>query len=198
MLLVGIDLGTQTCKAVVCDEALAVRGAHAVGYPTSYPGPDAAEQDPDAWLAALAPAIGGALAAAGAGPDDVAAIALAGQLDGCVAVDAGGAPVHPALIWQDRRAVAETAAADPRAVFALTGQVADPSHLAPKARWLRARYPAAARFHEPVTYLVERLTGEAVIDPALASTTMLLELAAASGPRWAAPLLEHVVHRPCA
>jgi hypothetical protein len=66
-----------------------VRGAHAVGYPTSYPGPDAAEQDPAAWLGALGPAIGGALAAAGAAPDDVAAIAFTGQCDGCVAVDAG-------------------------------------------------------------------------------------------------------------
>ncbi len=190
MLLVGIDLGTQTCKAVVCDEGLAVRGVHAVGYPTSYPAEGAAEQDPAAWLAALAPAVGGALAAAGAAPGDVAAIAITGQCDGCVAVDAGGAPLHPALIWQDRRAVAETAAAEPRAVFELTGQVADPSHMAPKVRWLRARCPGAARFHQPVSYLVERLTGEAVIDPALASTTMLLELAAPGGPRWAAPLLE--------
>jgi xylulokinase len=190
VLLVGIDLGTQTCKAVVCDEGLAVRGAHAVAYPTSYPAEGAAEQDPAAWLGALAPAVGGALAAAGATPDDIAALALAGQLDGCVAVDAGGAPLHPALIWQDRRAVAEAAAADPRAVFELTGQVADPSHMAPKVRWLRARCPGAARFHQPVTYLVERLTGEAVIDPALASTTMLLELAAPGGPRWAQALLE--------
>jgi xylulokinase len=190
MLLVGIDLGTQTCKAVVCDEGMAVRGAHAVGYPTSYPGPDAAEQDPAAWLGALGPAIGGALAAAGAAPDDVAAIAFTGQCDGCVAVDAGGAPLHPALIWQDRRAVAETAAAPASAVFELTGQVADPSHMAPKICWLRARYPAAARFHQPVTYLVERLTGEAAIDPALASTTMLLEVAAPGEPRWAAALLE--------
>jgi xylulokinase len=190
VLLVGIDLGTQTCKAVVCDEALAVRGAHAVGYPTSYPAEGAAEQDPEAWLAALAPAIGGALAAAGAAPADVAAIAFSGQCDGCVAVDAGGAPLHPALIWQDRRAVAEAAVAEPRALFELTGQVADPSHMAPKVRWLRARCPGAARFHQPITFLVERLTGEAVIDPALASTTMLLELAAPGGPRWAAPLLE--------
>ncbi len=190
MLLVGIDLGTQTLKAVVCDEALAVRGAHAVAHPTSYPAPGCAEQDPDVWLAALAPAVGGALAAAGATPDDVAALSITGQLDGCVAVDAGGAPLHPALIWQDRRAVAETAAADPRVVFELTGQVADPTHMAPKVRWLRARCPGAARFHQPTTYLVERLTGEAVIDPALASTTMLLELAAPGGPRWAAALLE--------
>jgi xylulokinase len=190
MRVIGIDVGTQSVKAVVCDEAFVVRGRHAVPCETSYPGPDRAEQDPGAWVAALGPAIAGALAEAKARPEDVGAIAVSGQLDGCVAVGADGAPLHPALIWQDRRAVAETAAADARAVFELTGQVADPSHMAPKIRWLRARYPGAARFHQPVTYVVERLTGEAVIDPALASTTMLLELASAGGPRWAPTLLD--------
>lgn len=187
MLVVGLDLGTQSLKAVVCDEALAVRGRHAVGYATRYPAPDRAEQDPRDWEAALAPAIAGALAAAGAGPDAIAAIAIAGQLDGCVAVGAGGEPLHPALIWQDRRAVADAARVDARRLFALTGQVADAGHMAPKLAWLRRERPAAARFHQPVSYLVERLTGAAVIDPALASTTMLLELATG---RWAGELLD--------
>jgi len=191
VLVVGIDLGTQSVKAVVCDgegdAALAVRGQHTVGHATHHPAPDQAEQDPRAWEAALAPAIGGALAAAGASPGDVAAIAIAGQLDGCVAVDRAGAPLSPALIWQDRRAVGDAACSDPRRLFALTGQVADPGHMAPKLRWLRRAFPTAARFHQPVSYLVERLTGEAVIDPALASTTMLLELATGA---WSAELLE--------
>jgi xylulokinase len=187
VVVIGIDLGTQSCKAVVCDAALQLLGQHAVGYPTHYPGPDRAEQDPRAWEAALAPAIAGALAQAGVAPDAVAALAIAGQLDGCIAVDAAGAPLHPALIWQDRRAVGDTARVEAHRVFALTGQVADASHMAPKLAWLVRACPGAARFHQPVSYLVERLTGAAVIDPALASTTMLFELATG---RWAAELLE--------
>jgi xylulokinase len=187
VLVVGIDLGTQSLKAVVCDAAITVLGQHAVGYATQYPHPDRAEQDPRTWEAALGPAIAGALAQAGARPDAVAAIAIAGQLDGCVAVDAQAAPLHPALIWQDRRAVAEATRADARLVFALTGQVADASHMAPKLAWLRRACPGVVRFHQPVSYLVERLTGVAAIDPALASTTMLLELATA---RWAPALLD--------
>jgi xylulokinase len=187
VLVVGIDLGTQSLKAVVCDEALVVRGQHAVGYPTDRPLPDRAEQDPRAWDAALGPAIAGALAAAGVAPEAIAALAITGQLDGCVAVDAAGAPVHPALIWQDRRAVAEAARVEPRRLFTLAGQVADASHMAAKIAWLSRARPAAARFHQPVSYLVERLTGAAVMDPALASTTMLLELATA---RWSAELCD--------
>lgn len=181
MVVVGIDLGTQSLKAVVCDaghsEGLAVRGQHAVGYGTQYPAPDRAEQDPRTWEAALAPAISGALARAGLAGDAVSAIALTGQLDGCIAVDGNGAPLHPALIWQDRRAVAEAERVSAADVFERTGQVADASHMAPKLVWLRRARPAAVRFHQPVSYLVERLTGAAVIDPALASTTMLFELA---------------------
>ena len=177
MLVVGIDLGTQSCKAYVCDDGLRVRGSGAAPITTVHPRPGEAEQDPRAWERALAPAIGSALAAAGATAHDIAAIAVVGQLDGCVAVDDTGAPLHPALIWQDRRAVAEAARVDARELFAITGQVADAAHLAPKAVWLRARVPAVQRFHQPVSYLVERLTGVAVMDPALASTTMLAALA---------------------
>ncbi|MEO8703113.1 MAG: FGGY family carbohydrate kinase [Kofleriaceae bacterium] len=187
MLLIGLDLGTQSLKAVVCDECMVVRGQHSVAYATSHPEPDRAEQDPRAWEAALGPAIAGALAAANVTAADIVAIALAGQLDGCVAVDASGAPTHPALIWQDRRAIPQTVRASISNMFALTGQVADASHMAPKLCWLREHAIPAARFHQPTTYLVERLTGVAVIDPSLASTTMLLELSTA---RWAPTLLD--------
>jgi len=187
VLVVGLDLGTQSLKAVVCDEALVVRGQCSIAYATSHPFPDRAEQDPRLWEAALAPAIGGALEAAGVRADDIAAIALVGQLDGCVAVDPSCSPLHPALIWQDRRATEQAARAAPAMVFTLTGQVADASHMAPKLCWLREHGVRAARFHQPVSYLVERLTGTAAIDPSLASTTMLLDLATA---RWAPTLLE--------
>lgn len=186
VLVVGIDLGTQSCKAVVCDEQLTVLGTHAVPLTTQHPQRGWAEQDPRAWDAALAPAIAGALANSNKTPRDIVALAIVGQLDGCVAVDRDGAPLHPCLIWQDRRAIDEALRA-PADQFSLTGQVADPGHLAPKAAWLRAHGIGAARFHQPVSYLVQRLTGEAMIDLALASSCMLLDLA---NRRWAPALLD--------
>ncbi|NVB81390.1 MAG: hypothetical protein HOV81_23540 [Kofleriaceae bacterium] len=186
-LVVGVDLGTQSLKAVVCDENLAVLGSHAVPISTAHPAPGGAEQDPRAWDAALAPTIAGALAAAGASAADVAALGFAGQLDGCVAVDASGTPLGPALIWQDRRAVDHVACAAPARLFDLTGQVADASHMAPKIRMLRAEGRAGARYHQPTTYLVERVTGAAAIDPAHASTTMLFDLLAGT---WSRELLD--------
>jgi xylulokinase len=177
-LVVGVDLGTQSLKAVVCDADLRVLGDHQVPVATVHPQAGWAEQDPASWEAALAPAIGRALAQAGASPTDVAAIALAGQLDGCVPVGRDAEPLHAALIWQDRRAHTYANLADPARVFAIAGQIADPSHLAPKLAWLRAHGVRAARWHQPTSYLVARLTGEHVLDPAHASTMMLFDLAA--------------------
>lgn len=186
MVVVGIDLGTQSLKAVVCNERMNVLGSHAIAQVTAYPRPGWAEQDPRAWERALAPAIEGALMAAGVQASDVGAIGISGQLDGCVAVDAHGQALRAALIWQDKRAAAECTRVDAARLFELTGQIADASHMAPKMCWLRAHDVEAARFHQPVTYLVERLTGAAVIDPAHASTTMLYDLLAGT---WSEELL---------
>src|SRR5207248_1869648 len=131
----------------------------------------------------LAAAIGAALRDAGRTADDVRAIGIAGQLDGCVPVDAAGAALGPCLIWLDRRASLPPIDRDQLA--AISGQVADAGHMAAKIGWLDAERPGAARFHQPVSYLVERLCGAAVMDPALASTTMLWDLARA---RWSDPL----------
>ncbi len=186
MVVVGIDLGTQSIKAVVCSDGLDVLGAHAVPCSTAFPHPGWAEQDPASWEAALAPAVAGALRAVGLAPTDVRAVALTGQLDGCVAVDAAGTALHPALIWQDRRAVDHVAALDASRLFDITGQIADASHMAPKVAWLRAQGIRAARYHQPVSYIVERLTGVAVLDPAHASTTMLFDLSRGT---WSTTLL---------
>lgn len=181
-LLLGIDLGTQSLKALAVDAGtLAVRGQGGAPLAAArHPFPGAAEQSPRDWLAAVRPAVARALGEAAAGPADVAAVGVTGQLDGCLAVDRDGEPLTDALIWMDRRATAALARVDPELVRARTGQVADAAHPAAKIRWLldRGGLPASARFHQPVPFLVERLTGAFVQDRALASTSMLYGLAA--------------------
>jgi len=180
-VIVGIDIGTQSLKAVVTDDHLAVLGASARSYEYRTPQPGWAEQDPLLWEQALAPAIADALARAGVGPEAVDALGICGQLDGCVAVDAGsGEALGTCLIWCDRRAEPLLAAIDPEPFTAHPGIVPDASHPAPKAAWLlrhdASLDPARVVFHQAVTYLVRRLTGEDVTDPGLASITMLYDL----------------------
>lgn len=178
-MFVGIDVGTQSLKAVVTDDRLRVTGAAAVGYSPSFPRSGWAEQDVSLWEQALAPAIGQALQQAGAAPRDINALGVCGQLDGCVAVDTAARALGPCLIWSDRRAVDCLPPVCAAEMLRLTGVVADATHMAAKIRWLKTHggtATSAACYHQPVSYLVCRLTGESVYDDALASTTMLYGL----------------------
>ncbi len=178
-MILGIDIGTQSLKAVVVDRVLAPRGEAATAYTPSAPRPGWAEQDPGLWERALAPTIAAALAAAGAAPRDVVCIGICGQLDGCIPVDDAGRALAPALIWMDRRAVEEIADIPPDLVRSRAGVVLDAGHMAAKIRWLKRHPPSgihAARYHQPVSFLVSRLTGESALDHAQASTTMVYGL----------------------
>jgi xylulokinase len=174
-MIVGVDIGTQSLKAVVTDENLRLLGEAWCAYRPSFPRPGWAEQEPRLWEEALAPTIGRALEAAGTTAGSVQGLGICGQLDGCVAIDRHGWPLGPCIIWMDRRAEAEVAGLPVERIRNVTGLVLDATHMAAKARWLKRHAPERAaiqRFHQPVSYLVARLTGEHVFDHGLASTTM--------------------------
>ncbi len=179
-MLVGIDIGTQSLKVAVTDRALALKGEASRTYRADFPAPGQAEQDPKVWENALGPAIADAIASAGCSASDVTALCVCGQLDGCIPVGRRGELRGPCLTWMDRRATRELDGIDTDHVHGLTGLVPDASHLAAKIRWLK-RHDACGgtvRYHQPVSYMVERLTGAQLSDHALASTSMLYGLSA--------------------
>ncbi len=100
----------------------------------SYPQPGWAEQDPGEWTAALVATLSRIRAATEG--REIVALSFGSQLDGLVAADAEGKPLHPALVWSDRRAGAECEAAGERIgqdeLRALTGCNLDPGHVAAK------------------------------------------------------------------
>lgn len=96
-------------------------------------------------------------------------------------MDGDARPLGPCIIWMDRRAEAEAEVVPADDLRHVTGVTRDATHMAAKIRWLKRSAPAArraARFHQPVSYLVARLTGRHVLDHGLASTTMLYSLRA--------------------
>lgn len=125
----------------------------------------------------------------------VAAIGLASQVDGLVAVDGGHRALAPAIIWMDRRATRQTdmlrQKIDPAEVLRITGLNVDAGHVAPKILWLRDERPdliARTRAYLlPGAYLVAQLTGEVVVDHANASSTMLYDVVRRS---WSDAMLE--------
>jgi len=92
-LVAGVDSSTQSCKVVIRDAAT---GALVRSGRASHP--DGTEVDPELWWDALH----AALADAG-GLADVAALSIAAQQHGMVALDGDGEVIRPALLWNDTR-----------------------------------------------------------------------------------------------
>jgi xylulokinase len=179
MPILGIDIGTQSLKAVVCDEELNTLGSGTVPYQPVFPRPGWAEQDPRLWVDALAPAIAAALSSARLPARDIRALAVCGQLDGCVPTDADGAALRPAIIWMDRRGDALLQGIDPAVIASRCGLVRDATHMGGKIAWLKANSTVPVHtWHQPVSFIVAALTGARVMSRSLASTTMLYDLAA--------------------
>lgn len=168
-LVAGVDSSTQSCKVVIrdADSGRVIRHGRARH-------PNGTEVEPDAWWAALLDAIDAA-----GGLDDVAAISVAGQQHGMVALDKAGRVVRPALLWNDTRSAAEAEEMIRKfgrdELVRRTGSAPVPSFTATKLRWLRKHEPeSAARVAAvalPHDWLTWRLRGYGPDRPELEALT---------------------------
>ena len=180
-LLLGIDVGTTSCKAAV----LAPGGEELAHGRAATPWrrvPTGAEADPAALLAAAVAAAEEALAGA---PDGrVAGVGVASMGEAGVLLDRSGTPLGPLIAWHDARGVeeAEALARDLGADrFAeRTGLPPHPMYSAVKHRWLRQHEPAAAepavRRLNVAEWIVRGLGGDELTEWSLASRTGWLDL----------------------
>lgn len=182
--VIGCDIGSQSTKAMLVSVEGAVIGEACENYSIDYPQPLWAEQPVGRWITALTIAVRRLLAETQVRAEAVQAIGLATQVDGVVLVDKTGSPLRSALIWMDRRAGEQCDVVRQRLrvedVFQLTGLNLDPSHVAPKIRWLADHQPElyeqASYFLLPGSYLAYYLTGEIAVDYSNASSTLLMDV----------------------
>ena len=197
-LLLAIDQGTTSSRAIVFDAGGAARATAQREFTQHYPASGWVEHDPEEiWSTTLAVtrrAIDDA-----AGP--IAAIGITNQRETTVVWDrATGAPIHAAIVWQDRRTAdrcreLRDGGHEP-AVSEKTGLLLDPYFSATKIAWILdhvdgARERAEAgelAFGTIDTFLIWRLTGGAVhaTDATNASRTLLFDIHAQD---WDATLL---------
>jgi glycerol kinase len=198
--VIAIDQGTTGSTVLVLDERLQVRGRGYREFPQIYPRPGWVEHDPEAIWASVCAALGSALA--GVDPQSIAAIGITNQRETTVLWDRKTTkPVHPAIVWQDRRTAERcaelTAAGKAPRVRELTGLTIDPYFSGTKLSWLLHNVSGAAAaasagdlaFGTIDSYLLWRLTGGAVhaTDVSNASRTLLFDLHALA---WSDELLE--------
>ena len=186
-LVIGIDSGTQSTKALVLDvgrKTVVGAASEAYGLIPNLP-PGAKEQDPATWVEATRKAILGALKQAKAKRGEVRAIGVSGQQHGFVPLDAKGAVIRPAKLWCDTATSAEcdeimASVGGVKKTVKLAGNAVLPGFTASKILWLKKHEPAnyrkLATVLLPHDYLNYWLTGRAVMEYGDASGTALMDV----------------------
>ena len=192
MSLIGLDIGTTGCKAILFAADGRLLGQARREYVIQTPAPGWAEQDAElVWRLAWECLREAAAAAAG---DPPVALAISCQGEAVIPVDAAGHALHPAILGMDTRTTAENrwladtfGAAE---LFRRTGMPVHTINTLPKLLWLKAHEPAiwqtAHQFLLYEDFFLRRLGGEAVISQCLASRTQMLDLATGA---WAHDIL---------
>jgi len=191
-LLLAIDQGTTGSTSLVMDPKGKTLGRKNVEFTQHFPQPGWVEHDAeDIWQSVIT-ATAGALESAGVDGSSIAAIGVTNQRETTLIWDrATGAPIHRAIVWQDRRTAplcAELrAAGHSDRTKAITGLVFDPYFSGTKIAWLldnvdgaRARAEAGElAFGTIDSFLIHRLSGGQVhaTDVTNASRTLLMNLA---------------------
>lgn len=197
-----LDQGTTSSRAIVYDGEARALGVGQRELTQSFPQPGWVEHDAEEiWRGTLRCARE-ALAAADATANQIDAVGITNQRETIVLWDRStSAPLHPALVWQDRRTADACAslreAGHEARVQELTGLLLDPYFSATKLGWLLDQIPnARARAERGQlaagtidSWLIYRLTQGAVhaTDATNASRTLLCGLESAA---WEEELLE--------
>jgi glycerol kinase len=190
-LVLALDQGTTSSRAMLIDRDLNVRGMGQEELPQHFPSEGWVEHEPeDIWTTTVASART-ALRNSGIEAGQVAAIGITNQRETVVVWDRRtGRPIHRAIVWQDRRTAAACARLKSDGVEPMvrerTGLVLDPYFSASKIAWLLDEVAGARKaaeaghlaFGTVDSYLVWRLTGGRlhVTDATNAARTLLYDI----------------------
>ncbi|HQQ77252.1 MAG TPA: glycerol kinase GlpK [Thermoanaerobaculia bacterium] len=189
--VLALDQGTTSSRALLFDQGGRVVATAQKEFRQIFPEPGWVEHDPTEIWATQSGVMHEALAKAGIGPRDVAAIGVTNQRETTLLWErATGRPLANAIVWQDRRTApicdALRGAGHEPTFTAKTGLVLDAYFSGSKLKWLLDHVPGAraraARgelaFGTVDTWLVWQLTDGAVhaTDASNASRTLLYDI----------------------
>ena len=139
--ILAIDQGTTSSRAIVFDQDSQIVGVGQQEFQQYFPEDGWVEHDPEEIWQSVLQVVGQALGSADLRADQIGAIGITNQRETTVVWDrVTGAPVYPAIVWQDRRtnALCQSlkAAGHEALVREKTGLLLDPYFSATKVRWI--------------------------------------------------------------
>lgn len=202
-LVIGVDIGTQSTKAALMSVDGRLLAQHSAGYGVEMPRPGWAQQPAQPWLEAVCACIHAVVEAGrrehalvdGA----VRAVAISGLYGGSgIPVDQALDPLHPCLIWMDRRAEPQVQwvrrHVDLEELQRITGNGVDSYYGFTKMMWLRdheaAVWQRTWKLLPPNAWVIARLTGEVAVDHSSAGNIGGIYDLAARG--WSQPMMERL------
>lgn len=193
MSLVGLDIGTASCKAIVFNNQGQVIAQRAKETQLLTPHPGWAEQDIESVWEATQDCLRSVIAEARADPPR--ALAVSTQGEAVVPVDALGRALRPAILGMDTRTTQQNEwlaqRIGPEALFSRTGMPLHTINTLPKLLWIKQHEPeiwsSVSRFLCYEDFFVRRFSGRAVISHSLASRTQMYDLSLGD---WATDILE--------
>lgn len=182
MYILAHDLGTSGNKATLFDESGLLVASRTAAYPTDYASGNRAEQNPHHWWKAIVDTTQALLELVS--PNDIAGVALSGQMMGCLCVDKNGQPLRPHMLYCDQRSQEEEAKLtdkiDPLHFYEITGHRISASYSVEKLMWVKKHEPEifaqTAKMLNAKDYINYRLCGTIATDPSDASGTNAYDL----------------------
>lgn len=195
-VLIGIDVGSSSCKVTALDRDGRVLASAEKDYVTRYPRRGWAEVNPEDWYFSACEATHACVARGNLDPGDVEAIAVAGPAHNVALLDGADKVLHPTLHWSDVRSFKEAQELEDRngsLIRTQTLQQPHPSWTLAQLMWVRRHEPEAAsrlrRFCVTKDYVRYRLTGVYSTDLYDAIGTQLFDV---GQERWSEELLSIV------
>jgi gluconokinase len=181
-VVLGVDIGTTSAKAVAFAADGRELGRGEAGYPLLEPEHGQAVQEPAVVVDATLASIRAATSAAREQGAQIAALSFSGAMHSLVGLDAQGRALTPLVTWGDMRATeqAERLRAEHPELHDRTGTPLHPMSPLPKLVWFAEHEPetfsAVRRWAGIKELVVARLTGTWAVDHSVASATGLLNL----------------------
>jgi len=185
-IVIGIDIGTTSTKAVIFEEDGRIRAMHAVEYPMLHPQPGWAEQDPYILFSAVVQSIQGAVYKGNVSAEQVKAIGISAAMHSLILVDEHHRPLTNCMIWTDNRSSkqAEQWQKTKRGIeiYKKTGTPIHPMSPLMKLMWFKEHEPhvfeRAHKFISIKEYVLYQWFHQYVVDYSIASATGLFSLQA--------------------